>query len=84
MLASWVVFLAGFERVESRVPCLAVAALLHYLILASFMWMLMEAVLQYLMFVKVLGATYSKYMVKTAIPAWGKGLFVLTMVYHHI
>jgi hypothetical protein len=37
------------------------------------MWMLMEGVLQYLLFVKVLrGAHFSRYLLKTAIPAWGK------------
>jgi hypothetical protein len=72
MLAAWVIFLAGFTRTESEVGCVAVAALLHYFILASFMWMLMEGVLQYLLFVKVLGAHFSHYMLKTTITAWGK------------
>ena len=72
MLASWIIFLAGFTRVESHVGCLAVAALLHYFILASFMWMLMEGVLQYLLFVKVLGNDFDNYMLKTALPAWGE------------
>ena len=72
MLLSWVVFLAGFERVESHVGCLAVAALLHYLILASFLWMLMEGVLAYLLFVKVFGTPVSHYMVKASLFAWGK------------
>ena len=72
MLLSWVVFLAGFERVESHVGCLAVAALLHYLILASFLWMLMEGVLAYLLFVKVFGTPVSHYMFKASLLAWGK------------
>ncbi|KAL8574465.1 hypothetical protein ACOMHN_041234 [Nucella lapillus] len=71
MLASWVVFLAGFTRVGDYAGCIAVAALLHYFILASFMWMLMEGVLQYMLFVKVLGNDFDNYLLKTAIPAWG-------------
>ena len=71
MLASWVVFLAGFTRTEHHVGCVVVAVLLHYFILASFMWMLMEGVLQYLLFVKVFGSHVENYMVKTALPAWG-------------
>jgi hypothetical protein len=76
MLASWIVFLAGFTRTESHGGCIAVAALLHYFILASFMWMLMEGVLQYLLFVRVLGNDFSRYMLKTGIPAWGKHVFL--------
>ena len=72
MLASWIIFLAGFTRVESHVGCLAVAALLHYFILASFMWMLMEGVLAYLLFVKVFGTPVSHYMFKASLLAWGK------------
>ncbi|XP_070188437.1 adhesion G protein-coupled receptor E5-like [Littorina saxatilis] len=73
MLLSWIVFLGGFARRVhgNHVSCLAVAALLHYLILASFMWMLMEGVLAYLMLVKVFDASYSRFMVKAALFAWG-------------
>ncbi|KAK7112540.1 adhesion G-protein coupled receptor G4-like [Littorina saxatilis] len=80
MLASWIVFLAGFTRVESHAGCIAVAAMLHYFILASFMWMLMEGILQYLLFVKVLGNSFENYMLKTAIPAWGLPLIPVIVV----
>lgn len=80
MLASWVVFLAGFTRVESHGGCVAVAALLHYFILVSFMWMLMEGILQYLMFVRVFGTEYDNYMLKTGLPAWGIPLIPVIVV----
>ncbi|XP_076459089.1 uncharacterized protein LOC143292561 [Babylonia areolata] len=80
MLAAWVVFLAGFDRVESYQGCLAVAALLHYLILASFMWMLMEGLLQYLLFVRVLGTEFDHYLLKTAVVAWGLPLIPVIVV----
>ncbi|KAK7491914.1 hypothetical protein BaRGS_00016933, partial [Batillaria attramentaria] len=80
MLASWIVFLAGFTRVENHVGCVAVAALLHYFILASFMWMLMEGILQYLLFVKVFGTEFDNYMLKTGIPAWGIPLIPVIVV----
>ncbi|XP_046351853.2 uncharacterized protein LOC124132157 isoform X2 [Haliotis rufescens] len=70
-LFSWIVFLAGINQTQDYIGCIAVAVLLHYLILVSFMWMLMEAVLHYFQFVKVLGTYISKYMLKTALPAWG-------------
>ncbi|KAK7491913.1 hypothetical protein BaRGS_00016932, partial [Batillaria attramentaria] len=69
MLLSWVIFLAGFTRVESHVGCVAVAALLHYFILASFMWMLMEGILQYLLFIKLVATHFDHYMLKTGCPA---------------
>ena len=68
---SMIIFLAGIEQTQSYIGCIAVAALLHYFILVSFMWMMMEAILQYLKFVKVLGTYVEKFMLKTAIPAWG-------------
>ncbi|XP_067687379.1 uncharacterized protein [Haliotis asinina] len=70
-LFAWIVFLAGINQTQDYIGCITVAVLLHYLILASFMWMLMEAVLHYFQFVKVLGTYIPKYMLKTAIPAWG-------------
>jgi len=51
--------------------------LLHYFILASFMWMLVEGILQYLRFVKVLGTYIPNFMIKTMIPAWGKQMIKL-------
>ncbi|GFR69280.1 G-protein coupled receptor, partial [Elysia marginata] len=71
LLLSWVVFLAGIERTSNHDGCIAVAAILHYLILASFMWMLMEALLQYLLFVRVMNSYFTNYMWKTSIPSWG-------------
>ncbi|CAF0724164.1 unnamed protein product [Didymodactylos carnosus] len=37
----------------TTVPCIIIASLLHYFILSSFSWMLVMAIIQYLMFVKV-------------------------------
>jgi len=71
MLCSSILFLVGIERVESYGGCIVVSVLLHYFILVSFMWMLVEGVLQYLRFVKVLGTYIPKFMIKSMIPAWG-------------
>ncbi|KAK3102670.1 hypothetical protein FSP39_013054 [Pinctada imbricata] len=71
MLFSWVVFLVGIKQTYHYIGCLIVAALLHYFILASFMWMLMEAFLQYLTFVKVLGTYVRRYTLKSVLVAWG-------------
>jgi len=72
MLISWIVFLAGIKQTSSYGGCIAVAALLHYLILVTFMWMLVEGFLQYLRFIKVLGTYIPKFMLKASIIAWGK------------
>nr|KAG5703202.1 hypothetical protein BaRGS_027367 [Batillaria attramentaria] len=80
MLLSWVIFLAGFTRVESHVGCVAVAALLHYFILASFMWMLMEGILQYLLFIKLIATQFDHYMLKTGAVAWGCPAIIVTIV----
>jgi len=66
------VFLVGIKQTHSDVVCKVVAILLHYLILVSFMWMLMEAILQYLTFVKILGTYITRFTLKTVVPAWGK------------
>ena len=72
LLCSEVVVLVGLKQTTNYGVCLAVAVLLHYFILVSFLWMLIEAVLQYLTFVKVLGTYISKYTLKTVLPAWGE------------
>ncbi|XP_050418862.1 uncharacterized protein LOC126832194 [Patella vulgata] len=71
MLFSWIVFLAGIKQTGDHVGCIVVAVLLHYFIMASFVWMLMEGILQYFLFVKVLGTYVRNFMLKATIPAWG-------------
>ncbi|CAL1531615.1 unnamed protein product [Lymnaea stagnalis] len=80
LLMSWVVFLAGVTQTSSHAGCIAVAVLLHYLIMSSFMWMLMEGIMQYLLFVKVMNTYFSHYMWKTSIPAWGLPVIPVAIV----
>lgn len=81
LLLSMLVFLVGVKQTHNYYGCLVVAILLHYLILVSFMWMLMEAVLQYLTFVKILGTYITRFTLKTVLPAWGLPLIpVLTVL----
>ncbi|KAK7091735.1 adhesion G-protein coupled receptor G2-like [Littorina saxatilis] len=80
LLLAWVTFLAGFSRVHGHVSCVLVAALLHYLILVSFMWMVIEGILQYLLLVKVMVTKFSRYMLKTALPAWGLPLIPVIII----
>ncbi|CAL1531612.1 unnamed protein product [Lymnaea stagnalis] len=80
LLMSWIVFLSGVTQTSSHAGCIVVAVLLHYLILSSFMWMLMEALLQYLLFVKVMNTYVTHYMLKTSIPAWGLPVIPVVIV----
>ncbi|XP_070209791.1 uncharacterized protein [Littorina saxatilis] len=79
LLLSWVTFLAGFSRVHGHVSCVLVAALLHYLILVSFMWMVIEGILVLLQF-KARQGGISRYMLKTALPAWGLPLIPVIII----
>ncbi|XP_046369537.2 uncharacterized protein LOC124144255 [Haliotis rufescens] len=80
LLCSKVVFLVGIKQTNNEYFCLSVAVLLHYFILVSFLWMLIEAILQYMTFVKILGTYVSRYALKTAIPAWGLPLIPVVSV----
>ncbi|XP_076441502.1 adhesion G-protein coupled receptor G6-like [Babylonia areolata] len=71
MLLSWVTFLAGIRRVEDHVTCVAVAMLLHYFILVTFLWMLAQGLMHYVMLVKARARPFTRYMLKAGLPAWG-------------
>ena len=73
MFLSWVVFLSGFTRKESHVGCLAGSALLHYFILTTFMWMLVEGVLHYQLVcrLRARAPSHGNFIKKAAFFAWG-------------
>ena len=72
MFCSALIFLVGVDRTESKAVCKVVAALLHYFILVSFAWMLVNGLLQYLRYVKLVGTYIPQFMVKSMITAWGR------------
>ncbi|XP_052224892.1 adhesion G-protein coupled receptor G6-like [Dreissena polymorpha] len=80
MLCSAILFLVGIDRTSSYGGCITVSVLLHYFILVSFMWMLVEGVLQYLRFIKILGTYIPNFMMKAMIPAWGIPLIPVTVI----
>ncbi|XP_059051206.1 uncharacterized protein LOC131846020 [Achroia grisella] len=54
------------------IVCIALGALLHYSILANFVWMLITATLQFIRYVRVLGVSRpSRFMIKFMIIGWG-------------
>ncbi|GBO03413.1 Adhesion G-protein coupled receptor G6 [Araneus ventricosus] len=65
------IFLVGIKKTGWGFGCMVVAVLLHYFMLASFSWMLVEAFLQYLCLVKVLGTYIPCMLQKAMLFAWG-------------
>uniref|UniRef100_T1JBA7 G-protein coupled receptors family 2 profile 2 domain-containing protein n=1 Tax=Strigamia maritima TaxID=126957 RepID=T1JBA7_STRMM len=80
LLLLLIVFLAGIEQTHSPTICLTVAILLHYFILSSFCWMLVEAIQQYLLFVRVLATYIPRFLLKAMVFAWGLPLIIVVTV----
>ena len=72
LVAVDILVLAGIDKTNPIAGCKAVAALLLYFLLVSFSWMLVEAVMLYLKFVKVFDTYTSNFMLKAALPAWSE------------
>ena len=76
LLALLVVFLVGIERTKNSLVCHTVAALLHYFMLTTFIWMAVEAVNLYRMLVTVFRkGSRSKFFAAVSAVAWGKHHF---------
>ncbi|XP_026497888.2 uncharacterized protein LOC113402007 [Vanessa tameamea] len=66
---------------RSKILCITLGALLHYSVLASFMWMLITAVLQFIRYVRVLGVYRpSRFMIKFTLIGWGIPLIPVVIV----
>ncbi|GBN81059.1 Adhesion G-protein coupled receptor G4 [Araneus ventricosus] len=75
-----IIFLYGIERLGSMYGCMVVALLLHYFMLATFSWMVVEAVLQYYGLVKVIGTYVPRFIQKASLFAWGLPLIIVAAV----
>ncbi|NWV06357.1 AGRG6 protein, partial [Ptilonorhynchus violaceus] len=60
--------------------CIAVAALLHFFLLAAFTWMGLEAVHMYIALVKVFNTYIRRYILKFCIIGWGLPALVIAIV----
>ncbi|KFZ68219.1 G-protein coupled receptor 126, partial [Podiceps cristatus] len=60
--------------------CIAVAALLHFFLLATFTWMGLEAVHMYIALVKVFNTYIRRYILKFCIIGWGLPVLVIAIV----
>ncbi|XP_038622721.1 adhesion G-protein coupled receptor G6 isoform X5 [Tachyglossus aculeatus] len=60
--------------------CIAIAALLHFFLLATFTWMGLEAVHMYIALVKVFNTYIRRYILKFCIIGWGLPALVIMIV----
>jgi 7 transmembrane receptor (Secretin family) len=71
LLIVYILVLGGLHRVNSPpFICKAIAAMMLYFLFVAFSWMVAEAVLQYLKFVKVFDTYVSKFMLKATLTAY--------------
>ncbi|NXN77218.1 AGRG6 protein, partial [Bombycilla garrulus] len=61
--------------------CIAVAALLHFFLLATFTWMGLEAVHMYIALVKVFNTYIRRYILKFCIIGWGLPALIIAIVF---
>ncbi|XP_043202709.1 uncharacterized protein LOC122370838 [Amphibalanus amphitrite] len=76
----YVTFLGGLGAKEHHDACVCLSALLHFFLLATFGWMCVEAVFQYLLFVKVVGTYIPRFMHKASGLVWGGSLVPVVCV----
>ena len=73
MFALWtaqIIFVCGIEATRDRQTCTAVAYLLHYFLLCSFSWMLVEGLFLYLNLIKVFVSAPLQYLTSYMALAW--------------
>nr|XP_045235324.1 adhesion G protein-coupled receptor E1 isoform X1 [Macaca fascicularis] len=82
LLLAQILFLAGIDKTDNQTGCAIIAGFLHYLFLACFFWMLVEAVMLFLMVrnLKVVNYFSSRNIKMLHICAFGYGLPVLVVV----
>ncbi len=78
------IFVAGIDRLTSSgvvpIHCQAIAVLLHYFFLVSFMWMLMEGVVLYVALVLVFVKNKKRYMFGFFLASYGIPLLYLGLL----
>ena len=79
LLALYLVFMLGVERTSPRITCQIIAALLHYLVLSTFCWTLVQSYNLYQNFVRVFrsSGSYCLFITVASIFAWG--IYIIRM-----
>uniref|UniRef100_A0A182SA06 G-protein coupled receptors family 2 profile 2 domain-containing protein n=1 Tax=Anopheles maculatus TaxID=74869 RepID=A0A182SA06_9DIPT len=78
-----IIFLEGPDIDQNRISqieCALLGAIFHYIILVTFMWMLITAYLQFMRYVKVLGRLRpAHFILKATVCCWGGPLLVVSL-----
>ncbi|CAE1162192.1 ADGRG6 [Acanthosepion pharaonis] len=84
LAASNLIFVVGMQpyTLSEIVACKVVAVLLHYTLLASMMWMAIEAVHIYLAMVVVFRTYLSHFIIRCSVFAWDVGCHSLLSMHH--
>ena len=80
---SQLIFVAGADRTHPSGPpvhCQVIAVLLHYFFLVSFMWMLMEGVIIYVVLVRVFVVHTKRYMLTFTLTSYGLPLLYMGLL----
>jgi len=81
---SQLTFVAGVDKASNTetvpVHCQVVAVLLHYFFLVSFMWMLMEGVVLYVVLVRVFVKHKKRYLVAFTVSSYGLPLLYMGLI----
>ena len=78
-----IIFVAGIDQSspgDVPIHCQAIAVLLHYFFLVSFMWMLMEGVVMYFILVKVFITNTKYYILAFTIISYGLPLLYIGLL----
>lgn len=71
-MATLILMLVAVGPSDGKFNCMLAAALLHYFMLSTFLWMLMEGVLLYTKIARAGSASINITMKKAAMVAWGE------------
>ncbi|XP_047474464.1 uncharacterized protein LOC125028902 [Penaeus chinensis] len=71
------VFFITTQVKPTSIACTALGAALHYLVLAAFAWMLVEAANMYQLLITVFASAETHFMAKRVVGAWGVPLLVV-------
>ncbi|XP_072179699.1 uncharacterized protein [Diadema setosum] len=80
LLGLYLVFVIGIDRHSPTSGCIAIGFLIHYFLLASMAWMLVEAVYMYVLFVTVHSGTVSKFLRIATVSAWTPPLVACVVI----
>ncbi|XP_033125662.1 adhesion G-protein coupled receptor G6-like [Anneissia japonica] len=80
LLFLYLTFVIGIELTSCYSCCIAIAIMLHYFVLTTLSWMLVEAINMYLQFVLVFYNEIRNFMLKTVLLGWGVPIIPVAII----